>query len=152
LNRQRQVSRGVFIDDPLPGSDVGEGAAKRHPDRRLPGGDGHPLAEAQLGIKKGNDYVAFHSAVPAESNQWYQFQIVDRSGYMLAGEALIDTLKNRGDPRLAQYYAKNGSGQYVRSKPGENNDAGRSLAGGVVGSRVGIVRTVCSFPASQCRP
>jgi len=81
------------------------------------------LAEAQLGIQKGNDYLAFHSTVPAESNQWYQFQIVDRSGYMLAGEALIDTLKNRGDPRLAQYYAKNASGQYVGSKPGENNDA-----------------------------
>ena len=81
------------------------------------------LSEAQLGIKKGNDYTAFHSDVPAESNLWYQFQVVDRSGYMLAGEALVDTLKNRGDPRLALYYAKNGAGQYVGSKPGENLDA-----------------------------
>ena len=81
------------------------------------------LAEAQLGIKQGNDYVAFHSTLPAESNQWYQFQVVDRSGYMLAGEALVDTLKNRGnDPRLAEYYALNGAGLYVGSKPGENLD------------------------------
>jgi starch-binding outer membrane protein, SusD/RagB family len=82
------------------------------------------LAEAQLGIKKGNDYVAFHSDVPAESNQWYQFQVVDRSGYMLAGEAMIDTLQNRGnDPRLALYFAPNGTGQFVGSKPGQYNDA-----------------------------
>ncbi|MDP9200350.1 MAG: SusD/RagB family nutrient-binding outer membrane lipoprotein [Gemmatimonadota bacterium] len=80
------------------------------------------LAEAQLGIKKGNDYLAFHSSLPAESNQWYQFQVVDRSGYMLAGEALVDTLKNRNDPRLAQYFSPNGAGQYVGSKPGEYND------------------------------
>src|ERR1700694_3485679 len=81
------------------------------------------LAEAQLGIKKGNDYLAFHSTLPAESNLWYQFQVVDRSGYMLAGEALVDTLKNRADPRLPLYYAKNGAGQYVGSKPGQNLDA-----------------------------
>ena len=81
------------------------------------------LAEAQLGIKTGNDYTSYHSDLPAESNQWYQFQVNDRSGYMLAGEALVDTLKNRGDPRLAQYYGTNGSGQFVGSKPGENNDA-----------------------------
>src|SRR6267378_3167905 len=81
------------------------------------------LAEAQLGIKKGNDYLAFHSQTPAESNLWYQFQVIDRSGYMLAGEALVDTLKNRADPRLALYYAKNGAGQYVGSKPGQNLDA-----------------------------
>ncbi len=81
------------------------------------------LAEAQLGIKKGNDYLAFHSSTPTESNLWYQFQVVDRSGYMLAGEALVDTLKNRADPRLALYYAKNGAGQYVGSKPGQNLDA-----------------------------
>lgn len=78
------------------------------------------LAEAKLGIKKGNDYTAFHSAVPAESNAWYQFQVVDRSGYMLAGEALVDTLKNRGDPRLSQYFA---GPPFIGSKPGENNDA-----------------------------
>jgi hypothetical protein len=81
------------------------------------------LAEAQLGIKKGNDYTSYHSDTPAESNLWYQFDVVDRSGYMLAGEALVDTLKNRADPRLALYYAPNGSGQYVGSKPGQNLDA-----------------------------
>src|SRR6266550_2497981 len=81
------------------------------------------LAEAQLGIQKGNDYTAFHSSVPAESNQWYQFTVIDRSGYILAGEALVDTLKNRADPRLALYYSPNGSGAFVGSKPGENNDA-----------------------------
>jgi hypothetical protein len=79
------------------------------------------LAEAKLGISSSaNDYTAYHSEVPAESNQWYQFQVVDRSGYMLAGAALVDTLKNRGDPRLAQYYA---GPPFIGSKPGENNDA-----------------------------
>lgn len=81
------------------------------------------LAEAQQGIQPGGDYTAYHSSLPAESNQWYQFQVVDRSGYMLAGQALVDTLKNRGDPRLAQYFAPNGSGAFIGSRPGENNDA-----------------------------
>jgi hypothetical protein len=81
------------------------------------------LAEAQLGIKPGNNYTSFHSDLPAESNLWYQFQVVDRSGYMLAGQALVDTLKNRGDPRLAEYFAPNGANAFVGSKPGENNDA-----------------------------
>lgn len=81
------------------------------------------LAEAQLGIKQGNDYTAYHSDLPAESNQWFQFQVIDRSGYMLAGEAMIDTLKARADPRLAEYYAPNAASQFIGSKPGENNDA-----------------------------
>ena len=50
------------------------------------------LAEAQLGIKQGNDYLAYHSTNPSESNQWYQFMVVDRSGYIAAGKALVDTL------------------------------------------------------------
>lgn len=84
------------------------------------------LAEAKLGIKKGNDYLAFHSSLPAESNQWYQFQVVDRSGYMLAGEALVDTLKNRNDPRLAQYFA--GVPAFVGSMPGQNNEGATDLS------------------------
>lgn len=80
------------------------------------------LAEAQLGIQPGGDYTAYHSDLPAESNQWFQFQVIDRSGYMLAGEAMVDTLKNRSDPRLAEYYNPNGSGQFIGSRPGENND------------------------------
>jgi hypothetical protein len=84
------------------------------------------LAEAKLGIKKGNDYTAFHSDVPAESNQWYQFQVVDRTGYMLAGEALVDTLKNRADPRLAEYFA--GVPAFVGSKPGQNNENATDLS------------------------
>ncbi|MDQ6716788.1 MAG: SusD/RagB family nutrient-binding outer membrane lipoprotein, partial [Gemmatimonadota bacterium] len=47
-------------------------------------------------------------------------QVVDRSGYMLAGQAMVDTLKNRNDPRLAQYYS---GPPFIGSKPGENNDA-----------------------------
>jgi len=83
------------------------------------------LAEANLGIQPGGDYTAFHSLVPAESNQWYQFQIVDRSGYMRAGEALVDTLKNRNDPRLAEYYA---GPPFVGSKPGQNNETASDLS------------------------
>ena len=84
------------------------------------------LAEANLGIKQGNDYTAYHSpTIPAEANQWYQFQIVDRSGYMRAGEALVDTLKNRPDPRLALYYD---GPPFVGSKPGENNETASDLS------------------------
>jgi len=97
---------------------------------RLRGGVVHTLAlaEAQLGIKKGNDYLAFHSDTPAESNMWFQFQVNDRSGYMLAGEALVDTLKNRPDPRLAEYYAPNQFGVFLGSLPGENNENASDLS------------------------
>lgn len=83
------------------------------------------LAEAQLGIKKGNDYTAYHSSIPAESNQWYQFQVVDRTGYIRAGKALVDTLRNRNDPRLAQYYS---GPPFVGSGPGENNSEASDLS------------------------
>lgn len=86
------------------------------------------LAEAQLGIKQGNDYTAFHSSLPAESNQWYQFQVVEREGYVRAGQALVDTLKNRSDPRLAQYYRLNDNGAYVGSRPGENNEIASEIS------------------------
>lgn len=81
------------------------------------------LAEAQLGIQQGGDYTAFHSTLPAESNAWFQFQVIERSGYMLAGAALVDTLRNRADPRLSEYFAPNGAGLFVGSRPGENNEA-----------------------------
>lgn len=83
------------------------------------------LAEAQLGIKKGNDYTAYHSSIPAESNQWYQFQVVDRTGYIRAGKAMVDTLANRGDPRLAQYFD---GPPFVGSAPGQNNSEASDLS------------------------
>ncbi|HUQ19172.1 MAG TPA: SusD/RagB family nutrient-binding outer membrane lipoprotein [Gemmatimonadaceae bacterium] len=83
------------------------------------------LAEAQKGIQKGGDYRAYHSDNPNESNTWYQFQLLDRSGYMVAGKALVDTLKNRNDPRLAQYF---GGPPFVGSGAGENREGSSDLS------------------------
>ena len=83
------------------------------------------LTEAQQGIKKGGDYLAYHGDLPAESNLWYQFQVVDRTGYMRAGKALVDTLANRGDPRLAQYFK---GPPFVGSAPGQNNSTASDLS------------------------
>lgn len=85
--------------------------------------------EAKLGISSSaNDYLSYHDPVPTSWNVWSQFMYYDRDSYMRAGAALVDTLKNRADPRLdtdcadgnwcAAYYS--GGPPWVGSKPGQS--------------------------------
>jgi starch-binding outer membrane protein, SusD/RagB family len=81
------------------------------------------LAEAQLGLQKGDDMVSYQSADPNEQNSWYQFIVIQRSGYMSPGANLVNLLKTRNDPRLAEYFAPNSDGQYVGAAPGQQGSA-----------------------------
>lgn len=77
------------------------------------------LAEAQQGISSNaNDYIAVLAGTNGEWNDWYQFITIQRSGYMSAGEALVDTLANLDDPRLDDFYAPGDTTAVVGALPG----------------------------------
>lgn len=81
------------------------------------------LAEAQKGLQKGDDLRSYQSADPNEQNSWYQFTVIQRSGYMSPGAFLVNLLQSRNDPRLAQYFDPNAQGQYVGAAPGQQGSA-----------------------------
>jgi hypothetical protein len=77
------------------------------------------LAQADSGIASPEDnFVSWQSNDPNEWNLWYQFMVVQRSGYISAGKFMIDTLSQLDDPRLQAYFAPNASGDFVGSAPG----------------------------------
>ena len=85
------------------------------------------IAAANAGISTaGNDWKTVHTAAATEANVWYQF-FNDRSGYIAAGAAGVDSLQNRGDARLAKLYSATSSGTFVGSRPGQNNGSASSF-------------------------
>jgi hypothetical protein len=66
----------------------------------------------------GGDFRTYHGSNVTESNLWGQFDI-GWPQYLSAGKFLVDTLKLLADPRLPDYFAPNGSGQFVGAGPGE---------------------------------
>jgi hypothetical protein len=81
------------------------------------------LAQAQQGLQKGDDFRSYQSTDPNEQNSWYQFTVIQRSGYMSPGAFLVNLLQSRNDPRLAQYFDPNAAGQYVGAAPGQQGSA-----------------------------
>jgi hypothetical protein len=81
------------------------------------------LTEAQKGLQKGDDMRSYQSEDPNEQNSWYQFIVIQRSGYMSPGAFLVNALQSRNDPRLAQYFEPNSQGQYVGAAPGQQGSA-----------------------------
>jgi starch-binding outer membrane protein, SusD/RagB family len=70
-----------------------------------PGAYAQALAEARQGITDPNDnLVAVFSGNANEQNFWYQFDIVNRSGYLTPNADFVTLLQSRNDPRLAQYF------------------------------------------------
>ena len=77
------------------------------------------LAQADSGISDpSHDFDSYQSLNPNEWNLWYQFMVVQRSGYISAGDFLVNLLSTTSDPRLARYFAKNSSGTYLGAPPG----------------------------------
>src|SRR5689334_9987283 len=68
------------------------------------------IAAAANGISDptgASDLASFHSQATSERNMWTQFQTGSGFGTDLeGGKALIDILKARNDPRLAEYFCK----------------------------------------------
>lgn len=76
------------------------------------------LAAAGSGIASAaNDFKSIHSPTPGEENLWYQFMFVQRQGQISAGRRLVDLLKARTDPRLAEYFRPDASGEITGSPP-----------------------------------
>lgn len=79
-------------------------------------------SEAALGISsKANDYNTYQSSSIGEENQWFQFRR-NRGTDISAGDTLIRMMQSRSDPRLASYFAVNGSGVYKGALPGDEDD------------------------------
>ncbi|HEU4563739.1 MAG TPA: SusD/RagB family nutrient-binding outer membrane lipoprotein [Gemmatimonadaceae bacterium] len=63
------------------------------------------LAAAQNGITDPADnYQAVFSGKAGEQNFWYQFDIVQRPGYLAPDPFFVNLLESRNDPRLARYF------------------------------------------------
>jgi hypothetical protein len=77
------------------------------------------LTEAQQGIQQGEDFLGVAGDSPVSNNLWYQFTVIQRSGYVFAGAFLVNLLQQRNDPRLQQYFLPNGAGNFVGAQPGQ---------------------------------
>ena len=102
------------------------------------------LAAAQLGINTAaNTWSSVHSTAATEANWWNQFNS-ERSGYIAAGELMVDSLTARSDPRLGIYFAGPGS---IGSRPGEDNGSATPLnigSGGIAAAENGLPLISCA--------
>lgn len=84
-------------------------------------------AAAARGISTpANNYTAPFAGSVGSENPYYQFTVVQRSGYLSPGAFFVELLKSRSDPRLAQYFAPNSAGQFRGAAPGEETSAALS--------------------------
>ena len=61
--------------------------------------------EAALGmLEPSDDYIAFYSGLPQQQNNYYQFDVVQRPGYINPDPQFVSLLVRRGDPRLTRYF------------------------------------------------
>ena len=89
-----------------------------HTATRDPTAYANAFAQADSGIADpAHNLVSWQSSDPNEWNLWYQFMVIQRSGYISAGAFLVNLLKSTNDPRLAQYYSSVG-GQFNGAPPG----------------------------------
>ncbi|HYD54029.1 MAG TPA: SusD/RagB family nutrient-binding outer membrane lipoprotein, partial [Gemmatimonadaceae bacterium] len=69
------------------------------------------LAAARQGITSAaDDYVAAFSGALNEQNFWYQFDVVQRAGYLTPDPTFVALLRTRNDPRLGRYFNATQSG------------------------------------------
>jgi hypothetical protein len=75
--------------------------------------------EAALGIPDpAHNLETFQSINPNERNLFYQFMVLQRSGYMSAGGFLVNLLVSTHDPRLTKLFTKNSAGVFAGVPPG----------------------------------
>lgn len=78
------------------------------------------LDEANLGISSNaGDYLIPYTGAQNESNNWYEFLINQRFGYVSPGAKLIDIMQSASDPRLDAYFIAGDSGYVRGAGPGE---------------------------------
>lgn len=81
------------------------------------------LAQTAQGISSpSGDFRTYQSSTPGEENIWNQFMFRERDSYIRGGAFLIDSvLEKTSDPRLADWFSPDGSGNYTGAKPGSAN-------------------------------
>lgn len=79
------------------------------------------LRAAANGIQPGGDFITANQATANQGNLWYQMETVYTT-FIVAGSALVDTLANASDPRLAVYFDPTGGGVFVGAGPGQTGD------------------------------
>lgn len=63
------------------------------------------VSEASQGLTSASDnFNAPFSGNSNEQNFWYQFDVVQRQGYLIPDPQFVALLKSRNDPRLGQYF------------------------------------------------
>jgi hypothetical protein len=78
------------------------------------------LDEAELGISSNsNDYVIPYTATTGQDNNWHQFMIRERAGYVSPGKNLVDMLTAASDPRLQEYFVHGDDPSIIGAAPGE---------------------------------
>lgn len=91
---------------------------------------------AQNGIATpGGNWTTVHSSSSAEDNHWWEFMSEQRSGYMSAGQYLVDLLQNADDPRLEIYYSLDPDDGYSGSPPAVSGAGEWSELGATFGSQ-----------------
>ena len=94
-----------------------------HTAERDPSSYAKALTQAEEGIStSANDLRTYQSSATTENNVWYQFQVVQRSGYLAMGARLVNLMVARNDPRLANYFSLDGDGKYGGATPGAGDD------------------------------
>lgn len=82
------------------------------------------LAQANLGINAADgseNLTSKHTPNTSERNLWAQFQLTSFGNDLVAGARLADLMKADGDPRLGEYFGKNGQGGYGGLDPDNLN-------------------------------
>jgi hypothetical protein len=78
------------------------------------------LDEAELGLSSNaGDYTIPYTTTTGQDNNWHQFMIRERAGYVSTGAYLIDLLTDLGDPRLDAYFVKGDTTVIVGAQPGQ---------------------------------
>lgn len=63
------------------------------------------LSESNLGLQTSDDnYNAVFNGDALQQNFWYQFDVVQRAGYMQPDPQFVALLQTRSDPRLTEYF------------------------------------------------
>jgi len=107
------------------------------------GASQYPLArgEAQQGISTpANDWKAVHSEATSERNMWFQFQTTSFGQDLVAGAKLVTIMEGQNDPRLPQYFGRNGAGGF-----GGYDVATQSTVGGDPSPIANSGRNVATF-------
>lgn len=103
---------------------------------------------AQKGIMTpAGNWTGIHSTATTEQNLFYQFIVVQREGYLSAGEFGVNLLKDRDDPRLPIYFLPDEDGEFTGSAPGEGNSSVSSFntdPGGLAGAAYPQLIVSCS--------